>query len=252
MALTGIEKLIAKAVKDFNLIEEGDRILIGASGGKDSTVLAWALSRRKIWKNPPFELAALRIAGDVKGGGMNTEEETALKTMFDEWQIPLDTANVSIVGSLKEGRSMNCYWCSTVRRSALIDYAIKHHFNKIALGHHLDDILTTLLMNMTKKGEMATMIPKMQYEKYPLTIIRPLALVLEQSIKEFVHSMKWKAGTCSCDYGADGERKRYQKKLDDLTDGKEDIKRLLFASMANIREEYLIKPYSNNHTITVL
>jgi tRNA(Ile)-lysidine synthase TilS/MesJ len=240
MALTHIEKLIAKAVQDYKLIEEGDRILLGASGGKDSTILAWALSRRKLWKNPNFELEALRIAGDVPGGGMNTEEETALQNMFDEWQIPLNTVNVSIMGSVKEGRSMNCYWCSTIRRSELIDYAIKNNFNKIALGHHLDDILTTLLMNMTKKGEIATMIPKMQYEKYPLTIIRPLALVMEQSIHDFVSSMSWKAGTCSCDYGSDGERKRYQKKLDDLTDNTEEAKRLLFASMGNVRGEYLV------------
>ncbi len=240
MALTNIEKLIAKAVKDYNLIEEGDRILLGASGGKDSTVLAWALSRRKVWKNPNFTLEALRIAGDVPGGGMDAGGAEALKTQFDEWNIPLHTVHVSIMGSVKQGHSMNCYWCSTIRRSELIDYAIKNNFNKIALGHHLDDILTTLLMNMTKKGEIATMIPKLQYEKYPLTVIRPLALVLEQSIRDFVKSMGWKAGTCSCSYGADGERKLYQKKLDDLTNGKEDAKRLLFASMSNIRREYLI------------
>lgn len=240
MALTNIEKLIAKAIKDYSLIEEGDRILLGASGGKDSTVLAWALSRRKIWKNPNFELEALRIAGDVKGGGMNASEAEALESQFDEWNIPLHTVHVSIMGSVKEGHSMNCYWCSTIRRSELIDYAIKNGFNKIALGHHLDDILTTLLMNMTKKGETATMIPKLKYEKYPLTVIRPLALVMEQSIRDFVSSMGWKAGSCSCDYGSDGERKRYQKKLDDLTDRKEESKRLLFASMSNLRQEYLI------------
>ncbi len=240
MALTNIEKLIAKAIKDYSLIEEGDRILLGASGGKDSTVLAWALSRRKIWKNPNFEHEALRIAGDVKGGGMNASEAEALESQFDEWNIPLHTVHVSIMGSVKEGHSMNCYWCSTIRRSELIDYAIKNGFNKIALGHHLDDILTTLLMNMTKKGETATMIPKLKYEKYPLTVIRPLALVMEQSIRDFVSSIGWKAGSCSCDYGSDGERKRYQKKLDDLTDRKEESKRLLFASMSNLRQEYLI------------
>jgi tRNA(Ile)-lysidine synthase TilS/MesJ len=201
--------------------------------------LAWALSRRRIWENPRFELEALRVSGDVPGSGMNTEEEKALTEMFAEWKIPLNTVNVSIMGSVKPGHSMNCYWCSTIRRSELIDYAIKNNFNKIALGHHLDDILTTLLMNMTKKGEIATMTPKMKYEKYPLTIIRPLAVVQEQSIRDFVRTMQWKAGTCSCDYGADGERKRYQQKLDALTDGKEENKRLLYASMSNIREEYL-------------
>ena len=240
MALTHIEKLIAKAILDYGLIREGDRILLGASGGKDSTVLAWALARRGIWKNPPFELAALRIAGDVPGGGMPREDEKALEDLFDEWKIPLDTVRVQIMGSVKPGRSMSCYWCSTIRRSELIDYAIKNNFNKIALGHHLDDILTTLLMNMTKKGEIATMVPNMEYEKYPLTIIRPLALVPEASIISFIGSMGWRAGTCSCGYGADGERKRYQRKLDELTDSNEETKRLLFKSMSNIRREYLM------------
>jgi hypothetical protein len=69
--------------------------------------------------------------------------------------------------------------------------------------------------------------------------------VQEQSIRDFVTAMKWKAGTCSCDYGADGERKRYQQKLDALTDEKEAAKRLLFASMSHIREDYLPRSYNS-------
>lgn len=241
MALTFIEKLTAKAVFDYKLIEEGDRILIGASGGKDSTTLAWALSRRRLWQSPCFDLAALRIASDVPGSGMDDSSLAALHDLYAEWGIPLDTINVSVMGSVKDGQRMSCYWCSTIRRSELIDYALKNNFNKIALGHHLDDILATLLMNMTRKGEIAAMLPRMQYKKYPLLIIRPLALVEEKSIRGFVKSMGWKAGTCSCAYGADGERKRYQEKLEFLTDSGEGKKRLLFKSMSNIRREYLLE-----------
>ncbi|MFA6506787.1 MAG: tRNA 2-thiocytidine biosynthesis TtcA family protein [Treponemataceae bacterium] len=239
MALTHIEKLIAKAIQDYSMLAEGDRILIGASGGKDSTTLAWALSRRRRWAAPRFEIMALRIVGDVPGGGMDTAAADRLTAMYGEWEIPYQTINVPIIGRLKFGEKMNCYWCSTQRRTELIHYALENGCNKIALGHHLDDILATLLMNMTKKGEIATMPPRLKYQKYPLEVIRPLALVEEQSIRGFAREQGWLATTCSCQFGADGERKEYQRRLNVLCGDSESSKRNLYRSMANIKTGYL-------------
>ncbi|MDL2229462.1 tRNA 2-thiocytidine biosynthesis TtcA family protein [Treponema sp. OttesenSCG-928-L16] len=242
MALTHIEKLIAKAVHDYGMIQEGDRILIGASGGKDSTLLAWALSRRRIWNAPRFELAALRIASDVPGGGLDPAAAEHLADLYARWNIPLETMDVPVIGRLKEGRSMNCYWCATQRRTELIRYAMERGYNKIALGHHLDDILATLLMNMVKKGETAAMVPRLKYDKYPIEIIRPLALVTERSIIAFAAREGWLSRTCTCAYGSDRERKKYQDKLDALTSGKEEEKRNLYRSLSNIKSDYLPKP----------
>lgn len=243
MALTHIEKLVAKAIHDYHLIEEGDRILVGASGGKDSTVLSWALGRRRRWKAPSFKLEALRVAGDVPGAMMNDESAAAIAALYKEWDIPLHVLEVPIIGRLKKGKKMSCYWCSTQRRTELIKYAMEHGFNKIALGHHLDDILTTLLMNMTKKAELATMPPRVKYDKYPLEVLRPLALVMEESIRSFAQDQGWLQITCSCDYGADGERKEYQRRLDLLTaaqgGGTEEAKRNLFRSLSAIKSRYL-------------
>lgn len=243
MALTHIEKLAAKAILDYKMIEEGDRILIGASGGKDSTLLAWVLGRRRRWNAPRFKLEALRIAGDVPGGIMNREASQAMEELYAQWDIPLHVLDVPIIGRLKPGKKMNCYWCSTQRRTELIRFAMEHGFNKIALGHHLDDVLATLLMNMTKKAELATMPPCLSYDKYPLKILRPLALVSEESIRSFARSQGWLQISCSCNYGADGERKEYQRRLDMLTKGSdgntEEGKRNLFRSMSSIRERYL-------------
>ncbi|GAB1484686.1 tRNA 2-thiocytidine biosynthesis TtcA family protein [Treponema sp.] len=241
MALTHIEKLVAKAVLDYGLLEEGDRILLGASGGKDSTLLAWALSRRQKWGAPPFHLEAVRIASDVPGGGMGEEGAAALAALYASLSIPYRVLEVPIIGRLKEGRSMNCYWCATQRRTELIRIAMEEGFNKIALGHHLDDILVTLLMNMTKKGEIATMKPRLSYDKYPLQIIRPLALVTEESIRSFAQDEGWLSVSCTCDFGADGERREYQKRLDLLCGGEEHAKRNLYRSLSNINEKYLVE-----------
>jgi tRNA 2-thiocytidine biosynthesis protein TtcA len=239
MALTRIEKLIAKAIQDYGMLAEGDRILLGASGGKDSTTLAWALSRRRRWGAPRFELEALRIVSDVRGGGMPPAAAERLAAMYAEWGIPYRTLEVPIVGRLKSGEKMSCYWCSTQRRTELIRCAMEGGFNKIALGHHLDDVLATLLMNMTKKGEIATMPPRLKYDKYPLEVIRPLALVEEESIRGFAREQGWLATTCSCAFGADGERKEYQRRLEQLCGGTEEGKRNLYRSMSNIKTGYL-------------
>ena len=239
MALTHIEKLVAKAILDYGMLAEGDRILLGASGGKDSTVLAWALSRRRRWEAPRFGLEAVRIVGDVPGGGMPADAAERLARMYADWGIPYRTIDVPIIGRLKSGEKMSCYWCSTQRRTELIRYALDNGFNKIALGHHLDDILATLLMNMTKKGEIATMPPRLKYEKYPLEVIRPLALVEEESIRGFAREQGWLATTCTCAFGADGERKEYGRRLENLCGGKEEGKRNLYRSMSNIKGDYL-------------
>ncbi len=134
---------------------------------------------------------------------------------------------------------MNCYWCATQRRTELSHYAQERGFNKIALGHHMDDMLETLLMNMLHKGEFATMPPVMPYRKFPVTIIRPLALCEERLIVEYAKDRGFLSHTCSCAFNADGERVRTRRRLEALTNGSSLAKRNLFRSMSRIRQDYL-------------
>lgn len=239
MALTHIEKLIAKAILDYDMIHRGDRILLGASGGKDSTTLAWALSRRKRWNAPPFDLEAVRIVTDVPGGGMSSQGAEKLAALYADWGIPYRSVHVPVIERLQQGEKMSCYWCSTLRRTELIRIGMAEQYTTLALGHHMDDILATLLMNMTKKGELATMPPRLRYDKYPLTIIRPLALVTEASIRGFAQEMGWLSVTCTCAFGGDGERKEYQRRLEVVTGGTEEGKRNLYRSLSHIKNGYL-------------
>jgi len=229
-----IFSLIDKAVFDYKLIEKNDRILVGASGGKDSTLLLHYLSNRKKRPDSNFEYKALNIQSDFA-----PPFPLNIKMLFDEWQIPFEAIDVNILERVKQNQKMNCYWCSTQRRTELLNYAIKNDYNKIALGHHLDDVLVTLIMNMLNKAELSTMIPKLKYDNYPVTIIRPLYYVFEERIIEYAKDNNFLGFTCTCNYQENSERKTARQKLEELTDGRLTQKQHLFNSLKNIFPEYL-------------
>ena len=116
---------------------------------------------------------------------------------------------------------------------------MEHGYNKIALGHHMDDILETLLMNALQKGEFSTMIPSLQYENYPIKIIRPLCYVTEERIIKYSEEQNFKQFTCTCDFQDNSTRKESKKKLKQLTGGKSELKEKLFTALQNIKLEYL-------------
>lgn len=235
-----ISSLIDKAVFDYKLIEKGDRILIGASGGKDSTALIkYFVDRAKRPEregvaDSSFEYKALFIKSDF-----SPDFPLGIMEKFSEWNIPFEQLNVNILERVKENQKMNCWWCSTQRRTELLNYAIKNGFNKIALGHHLDDLLETLLMNMLNKGELSTMIPLLKYKKYPVTIIRPMIYVPEELIIKEAKEKGYFGYTCTCNYQENSGRKESKKLLEDLTGGEWLKKERLFASLRNIQPEYL-------------
>lgn len=226
--------LIDKAVFDYDLIKKGDRILIGASGGKDSTALIEYFSKRHKRPDADFSFFALNIRTDFGG-----EIPQKIRSLFTDWQVPFESVFVDVNGRLKQGRKMSCYWCSTQRRKELIDYALKNGYNKIALGHHLDDILETLLMNALDKAELSTMTPSLKYENYPLQIIRPLCYASEDTIIEHAQAGGYRGWTCTCGYQDNSTRKDARRRLELLTDGDRRKKEHLFNALKNIRPEYL-------------
>ena len=126
---------------------------------------------------------------------------------------------------------MNCWWCSTQRRAALLDHAIRNGFDAIALGHHLDDILETFLMNSVEKGVLSTMMPNFKYDRYPLSIIRPLAYCPVSEISAHAKEAGWRSMTCTCTYQDNSGRKAARAKLDALTGGDDRAKWRLFSAL---------------------
>lgn len=229
-----MSSLIDKSIFDYKMIENGDRILIGASGGKDSTILIEYFANRKKRPESNFEYKALHIQTDF--APLFPEK---IKFFFEELSVPFETLNVNVLERLKSNKKMSCYWCSTQRRTELINYAIKNGYNKIALGHHLDDVLETFLMNMLNKSEISTMIPKLKYQKYPIEIIRPLYYVEEKNIIEYSKQKDFFGYTCTCSYQENSTRKSARKLLEKLTNSESLKKQNMLSALKNVCLEYL-------------
>lgn len=230
-----LSSLIDKAVFDYNLIEKGDRILVGASGGKDSTALIQYFSERIKRPECNFEFKALNIQSDFAPAFPKE-----ISSLFEKWKVPFESIKVDILQRVKQGQKMSCWWCSTQRRTELLHYAMDNGYNKIALGHHMDDILETFLMNMLNKGELSTMPPKLKYQNYPVTVIRPLCYVSEQRLINHSEEEKFARFTCTCNYQENSTRKDARAKLENLTQENVSLKEHMLQALKNVCSDYLL------------
>ena len=234
-----LTRKIDKAILKFKLIEPGDRVLLAISGGKDSLTMAYFLGHKQGSFPIPFELGAVHIEPDFSGCGKNIQMEKFMQ----DWGIPFEILQIPIMSRLKPGKTMNCYWCSTQRRMELIRYAGEKGYNKIALGHHMDDMLETFFMNMIYKSELSSMLPKLKYDRYPYTVIRPLAYVKENEIIDFAgkQGILDAAGTCS--YGTTSHRLDVRQILDEMAarEGRH-VKDNIFEALNNPVHRYM--PYT--------
>lgn len=172
-----LTKRFHKACADFSLIEEGDHILIGLSGGKDSLALVELLGKRAQIFVPRFKVTAIHVR--VRERAYLTDI-SYLQAFCDEFRVPLIVRDTEI-GEERDSKAP-CFLCSWYRRKALFDTAAQLGCNKIAFGHHKDDIVETLLMNLFFQGNFSTIYPKLQMDKMPIQLIRPLCLIEEKDL----------------------------------------------------------------------
>jgi tRNA 2-thiocytidine biosynthesis protein TtcA len=241
-----VQKLTAKAILERDLIAEGDRVLIAVSGGKDSTVLAWALSALKPALKRNYELAAIHISSDFCA----CCKKSTLSQRLSEWGIPFTDLFVPVIGRLGAAEKMNCYWCSTQRRTELLKYAVEKGFNKIALGHHLDDIVETFFMNMCGKGELSTMPMFLAYRKYPVSLIRPLGYVEEREIIACAAEQGILKAACTCPYGIHSKRRDVRKRIAEFTGNSGTVKRRILKALSTGDRDLLAEAAAPGNRVT--
>lgn len=192
----------SKGLTDYHLLEEGDRILIGLSGGKDSLALLEFMARRARIHRPHIELAALH----VRMTNIAYESDTDWLERFAAAQGVRLIVRETGFDPSTDTRKSPCFLCSWNRRKTLFTVAQELGCNKIALGHHQDDILHTTLLNLAFQGQFSTMPARLQMRKFPMTIIRPLCMVHESDLRAWATLREYPKQKKLCPYETDSHR----------------------------------------------
>ena len=233
--LRRIERRFNKGVVQYKLIEEGDKILIGLSGGKDSLALIELLGRRARIFKPRFSVVAVHVVMKNIPYQSNLDY---LRAHAETFGVPLVVYETSFDPST-DTRKSPCFLCSWNRRKALFTVAKEQGCNKIALGHHMDDILETLLMNLTYQGAFSTMPPRLVMKKFDMTIIRPMCLVHEADLIELAALHAYRKQVKNCPYEFQSSRSDMKGILHQLEAMNPEARYSLWGSMTNVQEELL-------------
>lgn len=230
-----IEKRFNKGVMQYGLIEDGDKILVGLSGGKDSLALLELLARRSRIYKPRFSVVAAHV---VMTNIAYESDMDYLRAYAEGLGVPFVRYETSFDPST-DTRKSPCFLCSWNRRKALFTVAKEQGCNKIALGHHMDDILETLLMNMTFQGAFSTMPPRLVMRKFDMTIIRPMCLVHEADLIEMAQLRGYRKQIKNCPYEKDSHRSDMKEVLRSLERMNPEARYSLWGSMNNIQADLL-------------
>lgn len=232
----GISRRAGKAIVDYKMIDDGDKIIVGVSGGKDSLTLLSVLLHRRSIAPVDFEIMAVHIDNGLPGVKIDKLEEH-----FKSLGVAYHIEHMGTFRG-KDVKELNCFWCSWNRRKALFQFADRMGFRKIALAHNLDDIVESILMNQFFKGEISAMCPKQVFFEGKLAIIRPLALEKEAMITRFARSAGFNLfETCRCPVSDHTQRAAIKKMLKEMEQVTPAVKTNIFRSLQNIKTEYLLR-----------
>lgn len=232
-----------KGLKEYQMIEEGDKIAVCMSGGKDSMILAKCMQELALHGDKKIELVFLAM-----DPGYNEENRKRLIDNAKELNIPLTIFNSPIFDSVNKVEDNPCYLCARMRRGYLYKNAKALGCNKIALGHHFDDVIETVLLNVLYGGQFKAMMPKLHSENYEgMELIRPLYFVREQDIIKWSNYNEFTFLRCACRFTENAEddehfskRKEIKALIKSLKDIYPIIEKNIFKSTENVNIDQVI------------
>ncbi len=230
-------KFIA-AINEYKLVEDGDKIAIAISGGKDSLLLYKLFQELKKDKRRNFEFKAVNL-----NPGFKEEDLNNFKHNLEKLDIECEIFDTNIWKIANEkAKDYPCFLCAKMRRGILYNKVEEYGFNKLALGHHFDDVIETTLINMFYAGSVKTMTPIVDSTSGKLKVIRPLVFVQEKDIINYTRKNGILAMNCGCTIEAgktSSKRKEVKELLRDLEEKHPGIKKSVFNSMKNISLDYV-------------
>lgn len=237
-------------IKDYQLINDGDKIAVCISGGKDSMILAKCMQELQKHSKIKFDLEFL-----VMNPGYNKENKELVLNNATMLNIPITVFDTDIFDIVAEIDENPCYLCARMRRGYLYKNAMELGCNKIALGHHFDDVIETVLMGMLYGAQIQTMMPKLHSTNHKgMELIRPMYLVKEASIMEWVKHNDLRFIQCACrltencilgDNGGNSKRQEMKQLIKKFRQTNSNIEMNIFKSIHNVNLTTIIG-YNNN------
>ncbi len=231
-----IRSLMGKAIHRYGMIQDGDRIMVGVSGGKDSLTLLTLLSERAKRVPIHYELLAVHVDLGFDSGGADM-----LKEFFEAKKIAyhIESTRIAELANGPDNRENPCFLCSWERRKRVFSLAQRFGCNKVAFGHHKDDIIETLLLNIFYSAQISTMLPVQTLFNGKITLIRPLALLEERKVERFAKEMGLPYFPCGCPASGRSKRRKVKELISGLEKENRKVKGNIFRSLSNIKLDYM-------------
>jgi len=233
-----LNSLVGKAIHRYGMIEDGDRIAVALSGGKDSLTLLWALAERRKRVPVHYDLCPIYVDPGFTGGFGDDLADTCRQLGFS---LTVDQTDNGLVAHSAANRESPCFLCSRLRRKRLFEIADRLGCRKLALGHNKDDIIETFFLNVCYAGEISTMVPRQEFFNGRFIVIRPLAMVDEQSIRRFAASQQFPRYANPCPSAGGTKRAEIKAMLEGLYRTNRKIKGNIYRAMSHVKMAYLLK-----------
>lgn len=228
-----------KAISDYNLIDHKDKILVCLSGGKDSFTMLHLLRLLQLRAKAKFTIFAFTLDQSHPGWD-DSALKLYLKSINIDFTIQVKDTYSIVKQKIPEGKTY-CSLCSRLRRGIIYQYAKDNGFNKIALGHHRDDLIQTLLMSIFYNGEVSSMPPKLLTDDGELIVIRPMIYCQEQDIADFAASINFPIIPCNlCGSQENLARQRVAKLIKDLAKNNPKIPSNILNAISNIKPSQMM------------
>lgn len=233
---------VSKAISEYNMIQTGDRVMVCLSGGKDSYTLLSILRLLRMHSNNKFEIFAFTLDQSQPGW-----DDSHMRAWLEQQKIPYDILKkdtYSIVIDKTEPGGTYCSLCSRLRRGNIYKYAETHGYSKIALGHHRDDMIHSLLMSIMYNGEIRSMPPKLLTDNKRHIVVRPLAYCQEKDIIEYAKEREFPIIPCNlCGSQENLARQRIKRLVHDLAKENPKIPSNMLHALSRVQPSQLMDKY---------
>ncbi|MGI6648863.1 MAG: tRNA 2-thiocytidine biosynthesis TtcA family protein [Bacillota bacterium] len=226
---------VRRAIKDFSLIEPNDRIAVGISGGKDSIALLHLLARLRSYRGFNFELIPIHLSLGWEGLGLMGPELPPLQQYCANLNLPLyiEKTQIAEIVFVARQESNPCSLCAKMRRGALHNTALALGCNKVALGHHADDVVETLFLNLFYTGKLGTFSPRTYLSKKNLVLIRPMVYLPERALQSLTRSLNLPIIVNPCPASGQTKRQEMKKIVNFLESRYPDVREKVLTALGN-------------------